>query len=253
MLTVAFLSGMAFLAGLIDSVAGGGGLLSVPALALVGVPPQQMLATSKFSSTLGTTASLINFARSGAVMWKLCATGVAFAMLGSAAGARLLVALDPNFVGKCIAALLPVGILATLLPKKDITSDKPVTRFKYYFGLPLICFIVGGYDGFFGPGAGSFYIMAFHYVIGIGLVQASASTKVFNLASNIGGLVVFVLNSQVVFQYGLPMALANVAGNLVGSRLTIKGGPKVVRRFLVFSLSLLFLSLLWKYALADFF
>lgn len=111
----------------------------------------------------------------------------------------------------------------------------------------MICFPIGFYDGFFGPGTGSFFITCFYLFLGIGLLHASATTKVFNFLSNLGALVLFLSEGKVIFLLGLPLALANIAGNVAGSRLAIKKGAKIVRAFLLISLSGLFASLVWQY------
>ena len=115
---------------------------------------------------------------------------------------------------------------------------------------PLICFAVGFYDGFFGPGTGTFFIIGFNVCLRMNLIQASALTKAFNMASNVGGLVVFLFHGDVLFLYAIPMTVADVLGNLVGSQLAIRTGPAIVRRFLILSLVILFSSLIWKYYLA---
>jgi hypothetical protein len=113
--------------------------------------------------------------------------------------------------------------------------------------VPPICLMIGFYDGFFGPGTGSFLIIAFYLLVGLDLIHASATAKAFNLASNIGALSVFLIEGKVIFLLGLPLAIANVAGNYLGSSLAIKMGNSMVRGFLFISLSILFISLFWKY------
>jgi len=250
MLTITIiLSVVSFLAGFVDSIAGGGGLLLVPSLLLAGLPPQTALGTNKFAATIGTSTALLNFVRSRKVVWKIAVYGIAPALLGGFFGSKVILSLDNKIVGKMIVFLLPLAALAVLYPKKTNPDAKKdhFSRLDLFLKIPMICFPIGFYDGFFGPGTGSFFIISFYLFLGIGLLQASATTKVFNFLSNLGALVMFLFESKVIFLLGIPLALANIAGNVVGSHLAIKKGAKVVRAFLLLSLCVLFASLVWQY------
>ena len=247
LLGLCFLAAAAFFAGLIDSVAGGGGLVSLPATLLAGVPPQLALGTGKFMAAMGTTASFLTYARNGAVAWRVAAVGVCFSLAGSCLGSRAVLFMDNAVLGKVILVLLPLAALLTFMPirgKKENVASNAVL----YTVTPLLCAGIGFYDGFFGPGTGSFMLLGLHCLLGLGLVASSGTAKAFNLASNVSSLVVFIINGKVYYFAALPMALANVAGNIVGSRLALRGGPVVIRRMLLVSLGLLFISLVWRYA-----
>lgn len=237
-----------YLAGVLDSIAGGGGLVTMPAMLLAGVPPHASLGTNKFASSLGTAMSLFTYARSGLVEWHTAPLGIAASLTGAWSGSLVALYLDPALMGKVMVGLLPVGMLITLLPKKE-NRGKPVILSgpRFWMALGFVGFGVGMYDGFFGPGAGSFYILAFHWVLRMGLIQASATAKIFNLASNIGALATFLWHGEVFFALGIPMAIASMAGNWTGSRIAIKKGAPMVRKVLLVSLSLLMVSLLYKY------
>jgi uncharacterized protein len=243
------LSLVSFLAGFIDSIAGGGGLLLVPSLLLAGLPPQTALGTNKFAATLGTSMALLNFIRSRKVIWKIAVYGIAFALLGGFSGSKAILSFDNKIVGKIIVFLLPLAALAVIYPRKAHPGAKKnnFSRLDLFLKIPMICFPIGFYDGFFGPGTGSFFILSFYLFLGIGLLQASATTKVFNFLSNLGALVMFLFEGKVIFLLGIPLALANIAGNVVGSHLAIRKGAEVVRTFLLISLSVLFASLVWQY------
>jgi len=248
--TVVILSLVSFLAGLIDSIAGGGGLLLIPSLLLAGLPPQTALGTNKFAATMGTGTALLNFTRGRKVLWKIAAYGVGFALLGGLGGSRTILLFDNRVVAKVIVFLLPLAAAAALYPKKGMTSEKRnFSKLDLFLKIPLICFPIGFYDGFFGPGTGSFFILGFSLFLGIGLVHASGTAKVFNFLSNLGALVIFVYERKVIYLLGVPLAVANIAGNYVGSHLAMKKGEKMVRVFLCVSLSILFVSLIWKYFL----
>ena len=207
LLTVSLLCIVTFIAGLIDSIAGGGGLLRLPALLIAGVSPQQALGTNKFTGAIGTGAAMLNFARKGLILWKLAFIGIPCALLGSAAGSKCILAFDPQTAGKILIALLPVAAMITLIPRRSKSCKDSFTSKDVYLLTPLICFSVGFYDGFFGPGAGSFFIIAFNVCLRMNLIQASALTKVFNLSSNLGSLFVFLYHGDVLFLYAIPLLL----------------------------------------------
>jgi uncharacterized membrane protein YfcA len=247
--TTIILSLVSFLAGFIDSIAGGGGLLLVPSLLLAGLPPQTALGTNKFAATIGTSIALLNFIRNRKVVWKIAVYGIAFALMGGFSGSKAILSLDNRIVGKIIVFLLPVAALAVIYPRKAQPREKRdhFLRFDLFLKIPMICFSIGFYDGFFGPGTGSFFIICFYLFLDIDLLQASATTKVFNFLSNLGALVLFLFEGKVVLLLAIPLALANIAGNMAGSHLAIRKGAKVVRVFLLISLSGLFTSLVWQY------
>ncbi|MFJ6936910.1 TSUP family transporter [Streptomyces sp. NPDC101132] len=246
---IGLLTAAAFVAGFIDSIAGGGALILVPAVLFAGYAPQLALGTEKYVSTVGTLAALWNFARSKKVIWKLVGAGVVFALVGAYAGAKVILLFDADTIGKLITFLIPVGLLLTLLPKRNKHAETltELHGLTLWLWVPLLCFGIGFYDGFFGPGTGSMLILGFHLLLRVGLVESSATAKVFNLASNVGALVAFVISGHILWLIGIPMLLANIAGNWVGSKATLRGGAKVVRATLVASLSVLFASLILRY------
>lgn len=248
LLGLVFLAGAAFFAGFIDSVAGGGGLISLPATLLTGMPPHLALGTGKLMACLGTTASFLTYARSGVIAWRIAGIGVLFALGGSALGSKTALLVDNAVLGKVILVLLPLAAILTFVPVRKGARAKEPGKAALYVLTPLICTAVGFYDGFFGPGTGSFLLLALHLVLGLNLIAASGTAKVFNLASNLSSLVVFVVSGKVYYLAAVPMALANIAGNIAGSRMALRGGPAVVRRMLLVSLGLLFATLVWRYA-----
>lgn len=249
--TILICSITAFVAGFVDSVAGGGGLIQTPVMLLTGIPPHSVLGTNKFATTFGTSLAVLNYARNGFILWRAALAGLGFSLLGAYAGSRLALHVDSAVLGKVIVALLPVGLLALFLPaRKGCGGDALLSGGRLYTVMPLTAFAVGMYDGFFGPGTGSFFIIALHWCLRMDLVRASGTAKVFNLASNVGALAAFLWDGKVIFALGLPMALANMAGNYLGSRLAIQKGAGIVRNFLFLSLGLLFCTLVWRYFFA---
>lgn len=238
----------AFAAGFIDSVAGGGGLILVPSFILAGLPPQVALGQEKIVSTLGTIAAIRNFINDKKVIYRAVIAGIPAGLIGAYAGAEMILYFDPDTVGKIILGLMPFGILLSFIPKTNGTSEAgEITPFKLYIGVPLTVFVIGFYDGFFGPGTGSFLILALHYILRFDLITASANSKLFNFSSNIGALIAFILAGKVLYVLAIPLVIANLAGNHVGSSSAIRYGPKMVRTTLTFSMLLLMGSLSYKF------
>lgn len=232
--TILILIFVFFIAGFIDSIAGGGGILTIPALFLAGIPPQTALGTSKFASTFGTGVAVINFAVNKKITYKVITHGILFSLAGALLGTKVILLINQAIAGKIIIFMLPFAIIATLLPQKAKPSGLDSLSAKdYYLKIPLICFVIGFYDGFFGPGTGSFLTLLFYLFTKMSLIGATANTKVFNLVSNAGGLVVFIISVKVLFILAIPLALANITGNFFGSKLAINKGDKIVKIFLL--------------------
>ena len=240
----------AFVAGFIDSIAGGGGLIIMPAFLLAGIPPHTTMGTSKLMSVMGTTVSLSLYAKNKMVDWKIAFRGIGFSLVGSVAGTLLALAIAPDILGRVIMVLLPIAAVVCFYPhksfrKKTAGADRATGPHLALTG--LVCGLIGMYDGFFGPGTGTFLILGLHLALGLDLVRASGTAKAFNLASNSASMVTMALNGQVLYALALPMAAANICGNIIGSKLAMAKGSKVVRKVLFVSLSLLFLTLLHRY------
>ncbi|MDR1976120.1 MAG: TSUP family transporter [Campylobacteraceae bacterium] len=236
-----------FVSGFVDSIAGGGGLINVPVFLLLGAPPEFALGTTKMSATIGKIAALINYAKNGLINWRLAFVGLPAAIIGGALGTKAILYFDSANIGKIILFLLPVGVAAVLLPRRNFNTANTITRFKLYALTPMICFVLGFYDGFFGPGVGSFFIIALNFFIGLTLVQAAAMTKVFNLSTAFSSFVVFAVAGKVFFLLGILLIFFSIAGNILGSSMAIKIGSDFVKKVLLFSLSLLFATLAWKF------
>ncbi|SMP53180.1 hypothetical protein SAMN06296065_101386 [Novosphingobium panipatense] len=228
---VAFLVGVAFLAGSIDAMAGGGGLLTIPALMAAGIPPVSALATNKLQSTIGTSSAFLTFHRAGHVDLKGYAIPAAGAFIGSVAGATAVQFLNPAVLSAFVPVLLvAMGLYFLLSPQmSDVDRHARLGR----IGLTLVTTGIGFYDGFFGPGTGSFFTTTLVALGGLGLVRAIANTKFLNLSTNIAGLLALIAGGKVLWLLGGAMAVANVAGNMTGARLAIRYGGKGVRPLLV--------------------
>jgi uncharacterized membrane protein YfcA len=221
----------AFIAGMIDAVAGGGGLITIPALLAAGVPPVQALATNKLQSTFGTAGAVIAFARRGHIDFRRFAVPALASFAGSALGAYILTQVDPGF----LAAFLPVLLIAMAIyflvaPR---TSDDDRHSRAGPALLVAVALAIGCYDGFFGPGTGSFFTTALVALFGLGLIRAVAHTKLLNFASNLAGLIVLMLGGHVLWVTGFGMALASVAGGQVGAHAAMRFGAGVARPLLI--------------------
>ncbi|HEX8583554.1 MAG TPA: TSUP family transporter [Allosphingosinicella sp.] len=228
---IAALMAVAFVAGAIDAVAGGGGLITIPALLAAGVPPVAAIGTNKLQSTLGTAGAVLAFARKGLVEPRRFAFPAAAAFLGSALGAFTLTRIDAGF----LAALLPLLLIAMALyfafgPRM---GDEDSRARLGAAALLATAAAFGFYDGFFGPGTGSFFTTALVALFGLGLIRAVANAKLLNLASNLAGFLVLLASGQVWWLLGLCMAAASIAGGQVGAHLAIRFGAALARGLLI--------------------
>ena len=237
---------MLFLAGLVDAIGGGGGLISLPAYLLAGVPMHNAIATNKLSSTCGTTLTTVRFIRQGLVNWKIAVPTIVFAMLGSSLGANLSMKMDEGIMQNILFLVLPIVAFVVMNPKlfRDNEGAKVVLNARLWVTAILSSFLIGMYDGFYGPGTGTFLIIAFTVFARMDLRSANAQAKIINLTTNITSLTIFLLNGQAIILLGLAAAVCNMAGNYVGSSLAMKQGSKVTRPVIVLVLILLFLKVL---------
>lgn len=228
---IALLMAAAFVAGMIDAVAGGGGLITIPALLAAGVPPVQALATNKLQSAFGTGGAVIAFARKGHLDLRRFAAPVLASFAGSALGAYILTRIDPGF----LAGFLPVLLIAMavyFLVAPRLGDDDRHSRAGPAL-LAAIVFAIGCYDGFFGPGTGSFFTMTLVALFGLGLIRAVAHAKLLNFASNLASLAILVPGGHVLWSTGLAMALASIAGGQVGAHAAMRFGAGVARPLLI--------------------
>ncbi len=225
-LTVVLLLALAaFAAGLVDAIAGGGGLLTVPALLAAGLPPQVALATNKGQASFGAVSSFVSFWMRDGIDRKRAPLGFVFGFVGSLAGAQVLLLIRPEPLKPVVLVLLLAAAGIVAYPRKPEAK----ARSWAMLALPGIAFGLGFYDGFFGPGVGSMLIVAFVLVFGDALTRASGNAKVVNLASNLAALLLFAVKGSVLWRIALPMAAANATGAFVGARLAVKRGDKLVR------------------------
>jgi hypothetical protein len=228
-----------FLAGLVDAIAGGGGLITLPVMLGIGLPPHLALATNKGQSVFGTFASCATFWRRDGIDKARAPIAFLAGLLGSAAGALAVLTVRPEPLRPLVLVLL-IGAVAVVLGRPYIQTFAQsraqshariaaVSERAVPLAVAIIGFTLGGYDGFFGPGTGSMLIIAFAVVLGDSLTRASGNAKVVNLASNIAAIVVFSFRGAVQWRIALPMAAANIVGATVGTRLVLQKGDRFVR------------------------
>jgi uncharacterized membrane protein YfcA len=226
------LCAFAFLAGLVDAVAGGGGLIQVPALFAVfpSLPPSILLGTNKFSAITGTTIATFRYSWSVPIQWQVVLPAAGVAVIGALAGARTVTLIDPAVLRPLLLVLLGGMAVHTLMRPKLGERPETVAPLKRGgTGFYALTAIFGFYDGFFGPGAGSVMMFALVRLFGYDFLSAAATTKVLNLATNFGALVLFMATGNVLYAIALPMAAFNIAGGFLGAHFAIRGGSRFIR------------------------
>ncbi|AKM07910.1 TSUP family transporter [Pelagerythrobacter marensis] len=228
---IGFLVAVAFVAGTIDAIAGGGGLLTLPALLAVGASPAATIGTNKLQSTFGVATAVLTFARKGRIDFRRFAKPALAAFLGSAAGAFVLTRVDPTILSGLIPVLL-VAMAIYYALKPNLGDEDRHVRARPILLLAFAA-VIGCYDGFFGPGAGSFYTTALIAVFGLGTINAIAHTKLLNFSSNLASLMVLLAAGEVMLVAGLLMAVASMAGAFLGAHSTMRFGTRAVRPLLI--------------------
>ena len=233
------------LAGFVDAIVGGGGLILLPALfaTFPGAPPATLLGTNKAGSVWGTAMATWQYSRRVQIRWQAMLPAAAFGFAGAFAGAWSVTVMSPDFLRK----LLPLVLLAVLgytLAKKELGRHH-APRFAgraEWVAASLIGATIGFYDGFFGPGTGSFFVFLFVRLLGYDFLNASASAKLLNVATNIAALILFASKGHIWWHFALPLAIANVVGSVLGTHMALKHGTGFVRGIFIFVVSVLILK-----------
>lgn len=238
---------LVFFAGLVDAMVGGGGLISVQAYMVAGLPPHLAVATNKCSSTLGTIMAVLEYMRGKTIHWVSAGAACVAALVGSPLGALLNMYVDQKYLQWIIIASVPLVAVA-IFCKKDfgaISAVENLSKTGLIIISILIGFVIGMYDGFFGPGTGTFLMLGFTVFARFDLLTASGNAKIINLSSNIAALITFAIGGNVVWQVGLPTAIFCMAGNWLGARIAVKNGIKAIRPMLFVVLALLTVKLIY--------
>ncbi|MDR1239630.1 MAG: TSUP family transporter [Treponema sp.] len=236
---------LVFLAGFVDSIAGGGGLISLPAYVAAGIPIHYALGTNKCSSAVGTITASFRYYRSGYVDMPLCAPSIAAALAGSALGASLTLLVNERFLQGLLLVILPLTAFYVFRKKDFEIQGGALPRRRTIVLAAVISFVIGGYDGFFGPGAGTFLILLYTGLAKINPRIAAGNAKVVNLASNTAAAALFIINGRALIPLGLTAGVFSIAGAYLGSGLVIRRGARVIRYVIMGVLCLLFAKTGW--------
>lgn len=248
-----FVCAAAFLAGFIDSIAGGGGIISLPAYLLTGLDPKVAFACNKTSSCLGTTLAAGRFIKNKTVNWSVALPAAIAALAGARIASVVVLALDPAVFQKIILFVLPF-VAVFLIFKRDFGTEDAsadIPRRKLIAIAVVIGLLIAFYDGLIGPGTGTFAIIAFCSLCKLDLKTSSGSAKVFNWASNFASMVSFLLAGKVIWAIALTTAACSMAGNFVGAGMAIKKNPAFIRVMLTVVCTLLLLKLGYDVLLAG--
>ncbi len=235
---------MVFLAGFVDAIAGGGGFISLPAYLFAGLPVHAAIATNKLSSTMGTTIATAKYIRQGYMVWWLVPSSVALALLGSTLGANLSLSTDETIIRIVMLAIIPVAAFYVLKTKRMDIQRLEFSRGKTLAICSGIAFVMGLYDGFYGPGTGTFLMLLLPAVAHLSLDHAAGITKAINLSTNVAALVVFLANGAVLIGLGLIAGIFNIAGNWLGARKFTEDGARIVRPIIILVLVLFAIRLI---------
>ena len=234
---------LVFLGGFVDAVAGGGGLISLPAYMLAGLSPIQAIGTNKFSSCCGTAIATWRYSRFGFIHWRHLLAAIIAALIGSWAGARLALLVEGNIFKFIMLIILPI-VAGFVLNKRTLLKYRlPYTSFKTDAIVVIIALFIGVYDGFYGPGAGTFLMLLLVGVAHVTMHEAVGTTKVINLSTNFASLMVFLVHDVVVFPLAIVAAFFGIAGNYIGANHFAKKGVGYVKPLTIFVLAIFFLEL----------
>jgi hypothetical protein len=235
-----------FVAGVIDAIAGGGGLIALPTYLMTGMPVHMAYGCGKLQCSLGSTMAVLRYGKHGVLDGKFAALTAVAAMVASAIATRLVLHLDDEVVRNIVLVMLPVAAIFILLPKKkgQGTILKQVVSGKIILLVLVTGLLLGTYDGLFGPGGGTISILIFSLLLQYDLRVASANSKVVIMASNYMALLGYLTTGNIVYQIAIPATICNMLGNYVGAGLAIKNGEKLIRPLMLAIVMVLLIKLL---------
>lgn len=220
---------LTFLGGFIDSIAGGGGLITLPSYLVAGLPAHYAMGTNKVGSFFGVLTATINYVREGYIKWKLAIPCALLAIAGSACGTNLTLLIEPDVLLIVIIVMLPISAVFTISSKGLSKRRDAFSYKKTVIICGVIAFVLGAYDGFYGPGTGTFLIILFNFLAHLRLEEANGLSKAVNLSSNLSAVIVFLINGKVLFLLALFAGVSQLIGGYIGSKLFIDKGIKIVR------------------------
>lgn len=238
---------LVFLGGFVDAVAGGGGLISLPAYLIADLPAHTAIGTNKISSAMGTTLTTVKFWRMGYIELKLAALCAVCALVGSACGANLALLVSDRAFKILLLFILPLTAFYVFRSKSLDTAGQEPRSPGATFAIAAACaFVIGIYDGFYGPGTGTFLLLLLTGLAHMKLNDAAGATKVINLSTNIAALVTYLINGKVLLTLGLVAGVFGIAGNWLGARSFTKNGSKIVKPLIGVVLAVFFVRIIWE-------
>jgi hypothetical protein len=226
------LAGAGMLAGFVDAIAGGGGMIALPALLAAGVPPVTALGTNKLQSVIGTGMAAITYWRRGYVSLRALSVAILFTVLAAFMGAFVVKQIDTAILETAVPVAL-VGIALYFLFAPKLTDEDSHARLRFALFVPVMGATIGFYDGIFGPGTGSFLTMGFVALFGLGVTRAAGNTKILNLASNLGALALFIPSGDIMWTAAAAMAIGQIVGGYLGALTGIRFGARLIRPLVV--------------------
>lgn len=238
---------LVFLAGFIDAIAGGGGLISLPAYMLAGLPPHIAIGTNKLSSAVGTTVATAQYISKGFMVWRLAVPAIVFSLIGANIGSNLTLLVPENAFLIIMLIALPVIAIYVFTHKSLSNPFEPEITTRVWVVVLASAFFIGMYDGFYGPGTGTFLMLLLTGAAHLTTRQAAGITKAINLSSNVMSLTVFLINGTVLLPLGLTAALFSIAGNYLGARSFIKKGDAIARPAIISVISIFIIKVIYEY------
>ncbi|MCW5222923.1 TSUP family transporter [Verminephrobacter aporrectodeae] len=229
---IGMLTAVAFLAGFFDAIAGGGGLITLPALFLAGLEPVSAIATNKFQAASATVSATVAFARKGLIEWRESRWLVFCGFFGGACGALLVSAVNKRWLEACVPVML-IFVALYFIFSPRLGNEERRRRISIFVFSITVAPLLGMYDGIFGPGVGSFFMVGFVLLCGLGMMRAMSFTKIANASCNLGSLSIFIAKGVIVWPLAVAMALAAFAGAQLGARAAVRVGPRLVKPLLV--------------------
>ncbi len=229
---ILIMAGVALLAGFFDAIAGGGGLITLPALLLGGIDPLVAIATNKFQAASATVSATAAFARKGMIEWRSGLPMAAMAFVGGALGA-LSVNLIPRAVLEALVPVLLIGVAIYFALSPKLSNDERRAKLPAVVFCLTLAPLIGFYDGVFGPGVGSFFMVAFVLVMGQGILRAVCNSKLLNASCNLGSLAVFAMMGNILLPLALAMAVGAFVGAQLGARCAVRFGPRLIKPLLI--------------------
>lgn len=236
----------AFLAGFVDSIGGGGGLISIPAYLIAGLPAHETIYTNRLSACLGTITATIRYCKNNYIDYHLALVGVITAAIGGLMGANFAILVDEFIFKALLIILLPLLAMYVLL-KKDLEPKNvaPISRIKQYIIVSISTLFIGMYAGFYGPCSGTFLLLVYTAFAKMNILKAEGTAKLVNMTADICSLAVFLFNGLVLIPLGLAAAVFSIAGNYVGAGIAMKNGNKIIRIVILSVLGILFIKILF--------